>query len=324
MSSINTNTSSVRHGSVDLLKHLFALVVVFMHMRSQSRYSPEVNSFILHVQDYVDGAVMGFFMIAGFFFKPAKKGQVGEVGELAMKLLKRLGVPYLIFSVIYALAMYGLGKQSLISSVEDIVSLRGAAMQLYFLPYLFIVTMLFAIPVLLVGVKYNAVTQIVSLIAVVGLGVALMMPTNFSTGADLRMFPIYLGCYALGNLIAIFLNKKPSSFWAFGLSSSALALVVGLYDKRFYDVAAVLILLMIALMLSLKHLVPHRNYPGSGGVYLLHTPIINFSISAILMKFGIVQYSNLFVALLLTYVVCLMITMVLIRILGRNRYLILE
>lgn len=67
-----------------------------------------------------------------------------------------------------------------------------------------------------------------------------------------------------------------------------------------------------------------KRAKGSGGGYLLHTPIVNFTISILLTKLGVVQLQNVFVSVALTYVFYLAVFIVFMKVLPKYRWIILE
>lgn len=68
---INNNPTN-RAGAIDLLRHVLSVAVIIQHMPSHSRFDAGLNYFIRYVSEYVDGAVVGFFLIAGFFLSQTK------------------------------------------------------------------------------------------------------------------------------------------------------------------------------------------------------------------------------------------------------------
>jgi len=118
--------------ALDLYKHILAVFVIILHMTS-SRYSDTFLHELSTIQNFVDGAVAGFFLIAGFFFR-----EEITFKHLILKSFKRLMIPYFVFSIIYSVLLSLLGKKDFSNGLIDTLLLHGGSMQLYFLPYLFI------------------------------------------------------------------------------------------------------------------------------------------------------------------------------------------
>ncbi|MGE5492585.1 MAG: hypothetical protein ACM31P_15015 [Actinomycetota bacterium] len=262
--------------------------------------------------NWIDGAVFGFFLVSGFLFK--KPRSIIDYGKKqAFKLL----VPYFVYSMLYAVALAAIGKGALLDGVLGMVTLRGAGMQLYFLPYLFLVTTSFALFFEVVDVNKNICPL---LIAVGGLVVAYANPTPSPTGSDIRLLPFYLGAFALGLAWRLYYDKGKLAH--FFVPASLALFALGFSDQRFFDASGVLFLVSVVALLFDKF--PSFRLPGSGGVYLLHTPLINFSISTILVWFSINQVSNIVASVLLTYAVCLVAVWVVRRFFREYSWIILE
>lgn len=126
--------------SIDILRHIFAIAVIAQHMTSASRYSVETNLELARIINWIDGAVIGFFLISGYLFKAQN-----NIFAYCRKQTIRLIIPFFLFSLIYSVLLAILGKESLVDGLEKTVRLQGAGMQLYYLPYLLFVTIVFSI-----------------------------------------------------------------------------------------------------------------------------------------------------------------------------------
>jgi fucose 4-O-acetylase-like acetyltransferase len=124
---------------IDILRHFLTIFVILQHMTS-SRYSIDVNAEISSYEDFIDGAVAGFFIISGYYSKKQT-----DLLKFTRLLAIRLLVPFFIFSVTYTLILFALDKSSLSDGLYKTITLHGAGMQLYFLPYLLVVSFSFAI-----------------------------------------------------------------------------------------------------------------------------------------------------------------------------------
>ncbi len=280
------------NGAIDLLKHLLAIFVIVQHMHSGTRYSEHTNQILSSACDWLDGAVIGFFLISGFLYKsPA------DLKAYGYRQAKRLLVPYFVFSTLYA-ALLGLaGKGDFEGLLYATVAFQGASMQLYFLPYLAGITVLFAtFERLLVWRRSTALLALCSLL------LATYSQTDASTGSDLELLPLYFYTFALGAVM----RKEQPSLRVVGFAITLLTVGIGLIDKRMLDLALMLALLYGAVIYGRQLSLPRIG--GSGGVYLLHTPFVNFGVSSVLERLGVSQVPNVVLSVVLTYVFCLAAT----------------
>lgn len=297
---------------IDLLRHLFCVAVIVQHMASASRYSPQTQHALSTVSSWVDGAVFGFFFLSGYLFRPP-----GDMRAHVRKQAWRLLLPFLVFSLLYAGALAAAGKASLASGLVATLTLQGAGMQLYFLPFLLVVSVCYA------GMARGSRAAGVALpcIAVLAAAcVSLLLPTDSSSGPHWRLLPLYFCAYATGALVWQWMTRRMC--WPGLASIILLAAGLGLADPRFFDLAAAVA--AFALVLALQAGWPAHRLPGSGGVFLLHTPLANFAISALLARLGVAQGLNVVMSVALTYALCLAVTLFVVRRWPRARWLMLE
>ncbi|WP_319518095.1 acyltransferase family protein [uncultured Martelella sp.] len=294
-------------GGLDVLKHLLAIFVVIQHTWSATRYPSEMKLGYEHLTDIINGAVFGFFLISGFFFKAPKKNLT-----FIQRKAQRLLIPFFLFSILYGIIFivaFGVSPEKLIFST---ITLQGNSMQLYFLPYLFVVDITVG---MLFSLRSSRPFAILLLALACCITITLLLPTASSTGANPKLFPYYGVAYLLGMAIA----RYPK---AAGLIFFILFLVVGfLYDPRFLD-AALMVFLFAVFLNAFKFL--KLRIPGSGAVYILHTPFLNFSVSFLLMYFGINNWYNLIFTIISTYVLCIFLFLVFVYAFPKQRKLILE
>lgn len=294
---------------IDLLKHLFAIAVILMHMHSYARYSETTNQDLLGLSDYIDGAVFGFFLISGYLFK-LQSSILGYIKKQAVRLL----VPFILFSILYTSIFVLIGKIEVIEGIKKALFLHGVGMQLYFLPYLFLISVVYACVYEKLGLRKNNVHLVFLILIIL---ISIFLPTESSTGAHWKLLPFYFSAYVIGRVLKIY--DTSNNFW--GVLITVLSILIGFVDNRFFDLAVVLFLfIFIKYFFLLKTI----RLPGSGGVYLLHTPLINFSISIFLDYLGLHQKWNIFASVLVTYIFCLMFTLLVIRFFPKYKWLLLE
>lgn len=294
----------MRLGGIDLLRQVLAIAVIWQHSKSHSRFTPDVNHAIDQISAYCEGAVMGFFIISGFFAKSCSGKSWAHVRDVIEDHAKRLLIPYLIFSLVYAFALAALGKADFRLSLFDTITLRGGSMQLYFLPWLFFVV-----------AGYFLFSKAISRPWVYTLGFILLFAlTQFfispgSTGSDWRLLPLYALSFALGRFFKQSKKAEDKPFsWPAVLMLIGL-LLYGYRDARFFNLFLAAALFLCAWKVSYLGWLYGRSFPGSGGVYLLHTPLVNFTISSGLLILGVAGYMNFAITVLLTYAACLVVTL---------------
>ena len=296
------------YGGVDLLRHFLALEVVVAHAVSSSRYSPRCNE-LLHDFGRYNGAVLGFFIVSGFFSKvlfiPAGQESKHFLAAQAKKLL----LPFLVFSLLDAGVMALLGRQSLAKGLFETLCLKGSSMQLYFLPLLFGITAAFLlIRKFLLGAEMMRQFGLPALVLALLL-VANSWPTNFVTGNDSRLFPLYLASYGGGLWLATAWRSRSQGFFKAATASFALLFLWGFHDYRMALLSLTGCLFLLALKCSQSAPLNSRQFPGSGGVYLLHVPFVLYAFSEAMQAFGMRDLANVGSSVLLTYLACLAATL---------------
>ncbi|RYZ88079.1 MAG: acyltransferase [Proteobacteria bacterium] len=318
------NPRASRLSGIDLMRCFLALCVIFLHMKSKSRYPDEVNNFINNLGVYLGGAVAGFFLISGFFTRQQEKLALSQLWTGFKKNLVRLGIPFFFFSILYAIIQAGMKKSTLSKGLINSLTLQGSSMQLYFLPYLFYIVLAFLVVSSVLGqLKSKQLCWMVGL-TVILLFVAESMRTPAAFGADVKLLPLYAAMFILGNCFATLLRENKKAFAVFSVVVLIGFGILAFNDIRFIGLTITLILFLLAIALSSAPFLQGKSFYGSGGVYLLHTPLLNFTISTIVLRLGISGFANLFVSIFLTFAVCLALTVWFVSRYKSMRYLLLE
>ena len=215
--------------------------------------------------------------------------------------------------------MHLLDKRPLATGLWLTLTLKGSAAQLYFLTHLFVLTLAYAAWERCFN-RRAVWAHAVLLACAVGLTLALPMPG--SAGSDFRLMPLYVAAFVFGALFHLHRNaakrlpvKGQTDWRVMGWLHAALLLTVALLgstlDTRLITLFGVISLIAGAMVFF--PLLPDRRLPGSGGVYLFHTPILNYAVSTALVSLSIVQRPNLVLSVLITYGLSLLFTLALIR-----------
>lgn len=118
-----------RSGAIDALRHLLSIAVIVQHTQSLTRYPPEINGAIANVVTYIDGAVMGVFLLSGLFSTVGS--QQGWLDDL-LRQARRLLLPFVLFSLVNGLALSALGKADIRQELIRLLTLQGSGPQLNF------------------------------------------------------------------------------------------------------------------------------------------------------------------------------------------------
>jgi hypothetical protein len=314
---------------IDLLRHIFCLSVLVQHMPSKTRYSQATGEQLMQLFGWVDGAVVGFFFLSGFLFRRPARWR-----DYAAHQSKRLLVPFFVFSVAYALVMYLLDKRQLSTGLWLTLTLKGSAAQLYFLTHLYFLTLTYA--ALERWFSRYTLELHVSLLAGASV-LTLLLPTPGTAGSDLHLLPLYIMGFVMGAMLWECQSRLKESVVEVEL--------VGRINLRVLDLKYVIVLIYVLLLgifldtrlitlfavtaliagaMIFFPLLPDKRLPGSGGVYLMHTPILNYAVSTALVSLSIFEWPNLILSVLITYGICIGITLALIRLRPRLRALLLE
>lgn len=293
---------------IDLLKHLFSLAVIFQHMASETRYSSETNLILSKINDCLDGAVIGFFLLFGFLFKLDD-----NFYPFIQKKMVRLLLPFLFFSLTYTILLYLSGKATLYNGIYATLTFQGSGPHLYFLSFLIFINIISYIFSPITKNNIISLFLLIILLLILSLGFS----TSTSTGSDIKLIPLYLLSFSLGRFIKNNIHRISIS-----LIALAFSLAISFIDKRFTDLS-IIILFFIVLLIFYKNF-PNKRIPGSGGVYLLHTPITNYGISSILILLGITELHNVIFSAFLTYLFCFLFTYIFINYYPRYKWLLLE
>lgn len=299
--------AGVRYGGIDAMRHLLSIGVIIQHTWSASRYPAEMRPAYESLTTVLGGTVFGFFLISGFFLK-----RRDDLRTYSISRAVRIIVPYLLFSAIYGLAAILLHGAPAIPLLVDTFILHGTSMQLYFLPYLFIIDIS---AVALFSRVISPNPRVILALAAVAVLAILALPTPNTTGSGLRLAIFYIFGLLAGMLIA-----RVSVRQALALSAAALILGIAV-DERL--VIAGMTMSVFLLFLHISDLFP-PTLPGSGAVYLLHTPVLNFALSTVLLAAGVGDWLNLTLTVVLTYVVCIGLAAAVFMFLPKRRFLILE
>ena len=301
--------SKVRDGSIELFRWICILAVLVQHSVFPARQSPATVESLLVLKSLLLWCVPGFFFVSGWFTNPSD-GFVALLGNRAKRLLlPYLGVNLLIIAGMLALIHSGLylPKDHELWNLKYIairmVYLQGVGPQFYFLPYLFLVTLLTVATVKAAG-RTGGFALWCAALAALCLGHGL--PAT-SLGSELDRMPLYCAAFAAGMALRDGFCTRTTWALAVGALATGLGLAIaGAGTSIFHGFVA------IPIFYALRGLFGKRDLRwlsgwNSGAVYLWHAPFILTACSIAWFKVGARDGLGLSLALLSTVVACQLI-----------------
>lgn len=201
-----------------------------------------------------------------------------------------------------------LGKADIRQELIRLLTLQGSGPQLYFLPFLLLVWLFWRSLLDLARLARlpSAVALSAGIIALLVL--AVRFPTAAATGSERPLLLLYAAAYGLGRVSQPLFRADHGA--ALLLAAAAVPLAFGgQIDPRLADLAGMCLLAAGACELHKRDVLRGISVPGSGGVYLMHTPIMNHAISTLLFFVGIASGCNVFATVILTYGLCVTMTL---------------
>ncbi len=308
-----THAPRSRRIDLDLLRGYAIVGVVVVHNTfSSASYLPPPLSTALRIG--FDGCVLLFFFVAGMLLRPYEAGSLGSDQTMARfwRLLKQQGIrlliPWLLWGGTYSFLVILACRWLLQSPCPWPAPLSPeypffiVAFPLYFLLILFLMRLLFqAVP--FPWLAWSLPCLAVAIYANVG------WPAR-SHGNELILFPLYAAAMALGELTKRLEGSHSLiriSWLAIGLASLGLVGAVFYKVLPIFSLACLPLLQRFALVLqdtlsSLASPFRIRILHGwavlgraSGGIYLLHTPLLMPLINRIIeLRMGVGVFTYFF------------------------------
>lgn len=288
---------SGRDQTIETLRWIAILAVVAHHAVFPDRYSASTLEGIATLKRCLAWCVPAFFAISGALLRPRR-----PFAEFVSQRSRRLLVPYLCMSLASFAAMWCLNAAGVYRIhdprelgfgllVRKIVFLEGFGPQLYFLSYLFVVSIL-----------VFALRRFLSPAAVVVLLVACLWAQcrwafwpGGSIGPGLDKVLLFSIPFALAHWLAGLKAEGSDRAWMVLGGSTLLAVAVGTVSRTAWPVE---IVVPFWLYLGLTRvdlpswLARARDRWSSGAVFLWHAPVLLPAVSILLQRGGIVQGWN--------------------------------
>jgi len=288
---------SGRDQTIETLRWIAILAVVAHHAVFPDRYSPATLAGIDTLKHWIAWCVPAFFAISGALLRPGR-----PFGKFLAQRSRRLLVPYACMSIASFAAMWCLNAAGVYKIhdprelapgllVQKIVFLAGFGPQLYFLSYLFVVSVLvFALRRLL-----PASAVVVLLVAALWAQCRWAFWPAGSLGPGLDKVLLFSIPFALAHWLAGLREDRPGLAWVVLGGSSALAAAVATASRTAWPVE---IVVPFWLYLALSRfdlpswLARARDRWSSGAVFLWHAPLLLPAVSIFLQRGGILQGWN--------------------------------
>jgi peptidoglycan/LPS O-acetylase OafA/YrhL len=298
-----------RIAALDVMRGLAILGILVIHSTFARRFNEGTMTVVLVLARLFDWAVLAFFFISGFLHD-----QGASAGVLLKKRLVSLLAPFLLYNAFYNLCFAGFeacgfhtGNFQVNGRLLATGLFQSPAFQLYFLPYLFVVTMVvWALNKL--SRRHRGRVNIGMLLLVLVFYVTTGFP-RVSHGPDYAKLPLYLGAYLIG-LVGRPLFEKPCRVP--GMVRVTLGVVLCLLvllritwvsllvpPLLFYAVAATRLLHESRLLASLGKL--------SGSIYVWHTPVMMPFFTLLLAHLRVPPLLNFGVSFALTLGACVLL-----------------
>lgn len=290
--------------AIHVMRWLAITAVIVNHLSFDSRYNQMTLNVISIFRQMSGWCVLCFFGISGYFV-----GGRDAVLPWMEKRAKRLLIPYFTVSIISFLALFLISKSgvyalsvrvSLGQFVQRLLIMAGCGPQFYFLPYLFIVSV-----IIFLSSRFISRPWLLFIFSMV-VGIQSLSNGSLETmGIGWGKMPIYILAYCLG---AWLVQAEVKNVYRVLFSGSVLAILM-----VFLGYGSWLCCLMLPW--CVYYLIRDWGVVGllgdslssysSGAVYLWHAPLCVSIVSIVLMKLGVFELWNFFFTCMVAIVLCL-------------------
>lgn len=298
-----------RIAELDILRGMAIFGVLILHSSFENRFTRETLEVQAILANLFDWSVLAFFYSSGFLHDSS----VPFVVTVKKRFVSLL-VPFFLYNALYNLCFAGVEAMGWVpNGVFEINSrllatglFHSPAFQLYFLPYLFVIsTGICGLDKL--SRRHHGWTYAVLLFLIALFYLDRGYPI-FSYGPALDNLPLYLAAFLVGILSRPFLERPFAKPWII-----VAILGVVLITSACWQLSAMSLLvppLMVGLIGAIRKIRESRLLLGmgkmSGSIYLWHTPVILPAFTRLLAYCGIPSLFNLFGSIILTLATCIL------------------
>jgi peptidoglycan/LPS O-acetylase OafA/YrhL len=299
-----------RIAELDILRGVAIFGVLVLHSSFEGRFTQETMAVQAIIARLFDWAVLAFFFSSGFLHDNSVPFAIA-LKKRAMSLL----LPFFIYNAFYNLFFAGMGTLGWVhnnafemnSKILATGLFHSPAFQLYFLPYLFVIS---------IGVcaldkltqRYHRSGYVVVLLLVLTFYLVRGYP-EVSHGSAFDKLPLYLAAFLIGVIGRPFFEKPFARPW---MILAALGVVLGvLVLSRLPVVSLAVPPLLVELVRAISKMANSKLLLSmgvmSGSIYVWHTPIMLPAITRLLAHCGVPSIFNLFGSIGLTLVICILL-----------------
>lgn len=297
----------VKDGSIELFRWICILAVMVQHALFPSRQSQSTLELVLTLKSLLLWCVPGFLFVSGWLTTPERD----SVPRLVANKARRLLVPFLCVNLLVAILMVGLIRSGIYLPKDhaswtleyiarQFLFLQGMGPQYYFLPLLFLVSVI-AVGVTKLAGRSGGFAVFLGLAVFSGWSWGL---PSTPLGSELDRYPLYLSIFAAGMALRPPYRNKSSMILA------GVALGAGIWLAASGQGTSVLhcflpIPLFLVIRTALGRFRMHwLGRWNSGAVYLWHAPFVMTAASIVCFRFFPSQIPALAATLVLTVVAC--------------------
>lgn len=295
---------------LDSLRGVAIFGVLVLHSSFEGRFTEDGMAVQAIMARVFDWAVLAFFFASGFLHDRS----VPFVSTLRKKSTSLL-VPFFLYNALYNLVFSTLGvlgwaHEEHVQIYSDLLAngfLHSPAFQLYFLPYLFVVSIgICALDLL--TLRRHGLVHIILLVLVLAFYIVRGYP-GFSHGPELIKLPLYLAAFLIG------LSGRPLFVAPFArpwMIPGALCVVLGvLVVFRLQALSVLVPPLVVGTAVAVRSIRQSRLLlclgSLSGSIYLWHTPVLLPAVTRFLVYCGIPSSLNLLGSIGLTLAACIVL-----------------
>jgi peptidoglycan/LPS O-acetylase OafA/YrhL len=299
-----------RIAELDILRGVAIFGVLVLHSSFEGRFTQETLGVQAIMARLFDWAVLAFFFSSGFLYDNSV--------PFAMTVKKRsvsLLVPFLLYNALYNLFFAGtvtLGwvQNNAFEMNSKILAtglFHSPAFQLYFLPYLFVIS---------IGVcgldkltqRYHRSGYVAVLLLVLTFYLVRGYP-EVSHGSAIDRLPLYLAAFLIGVISGPFFKETVANPW---MIMVVLVVVLGvLVLSRLPFVSLAVPPLLVGLVQAIPKLANSKLLLSmgvmSGSIYVWHTPVMLPAVTRLLAHCGVPSLFNLFGSIGVTLVICILL-----------------
>lgn len=301
-------TQNKRIPELDVLRGLAIFGVLVFHSSFLGRFSKETMEIQTVVSRLFDWAVLAFFFSSGWLHESSISFAV-----LLKKRILSLLVPFFLYNAIYNICFTFFGTIHLYPTGNPMVNIswltgflfHSPGFQLYFLPYLFLISLA---AYLLDKLTYpNHRMAYAVTLTLIWIFYLICGYPPFSFGPAYSNLPLYLAAFLLGIVAKPYFDKRIANVWGM---MTVLGIVLGILVVSKLPVLSLAVPpLLVGTARGFPKLANSRLLllmgGMSGSIYLWHTPIMLPGLTRLFASFGLPSLINFAGSLCLTLALCL-------------------